>query len=445
MQNEETIAVKEAAGRYYLETYGCQMNFSDSEIVASILNDAGYASTLSCQDADVILLNTCAIRENAEEKVRKRLKEFGILKRKNPNLMIGMLGCMAERLKTNLLEEEKLVDIVAGPDAYRSIPQLVAKVEEGHKAVNVLLSLDETYSDISPVRTSGNGITAFVSIMRGCDNMCSFCVVPFTRGRERSRDPQTITKEIEELYMMGYREVTLLGQNVDSYHWNSFGFADLLERVANISPEMRVRFTTSNPQDMKDDILEVMALYQNICKFIHLPMQSGSDRMLRMMKRGYNRFKYIDRINAIRRMIPGCGISTDIITGFCSETEQDHADTLTLMEEVKFDYAFTFKYSERPGTLAARKYKDDIPDNVKTERLEEIIELQKKHSYNSNLADIGKTFCVLAESVSKRSPDFLFGRNSQNKGIVFPKMEHKPGDFVNIKITDCTSGTLIGV
>jgi tRNA-2-methylthio-N6-dimethylallyladenosine synthase len=462
---EQEITIRHIAKvekKFFLETYGCAMNFSDSEIVASILKSEGYTNTSSPEEADVILMNTCAIRENAEQRARQRLTEFRILKKENPSLVIGVLGCMAERLKTKLLEEEDLVDIVVGPDAYRSIPDLIGEVEGGQKAVNVLLSREETYADINPVRLSENGITAFISITRGCDNMCSFCVVPFTRGRERSRDPHTIVREAQNLFDNGYREVTLLGQNVDSYLWYGGGpkkdfdkatdeqksgavsFANLLEMVAKVSPLLRIRFSTSNPQDMTDEVLHVMARNENICRYIHLPVQSGSTTMLKRMNRGYDRERYFDRIAAIKRIVPGCGLSTDIISGFCSETEEEHKETLSLMEEVKFDYAYMFKYSERPGTYAAKKYTDDIPEEVKKRRLQEIVDLHRKHSHENNLSDIGKEFEVLVEGTSKKSADDASGRNSQNKMIVFPKEHYKAGDYVKVKVHSCTSGTLIG-
>lgn len=462
---QENIAdskLKQSGKRFFLETYGCQMNFSDSEIIASILKSDGYIGTNTPSDADVILMNTCAIRDNAEQRARQRLHEFKGIKKSNPSLIIGVMGCMAERLKTKLLDEEKLVDIVVGPDAYRSIPQLIEEVEGGHKAVNVLLSREETYADISPVRLSESGITAFISITRGCDNMCSFCVVPFTRGRERSRDPYTIVKEAQGLFDNGYREVTLLGQNVDSYVWyggglkkdfdkatdeqkkNAVSFANLLEMVAQVSPLLRIRFSTSNPQDMTDEVLYVMAKYENICRYVHLPLQSGSSRMLKHMNRGYDRERYLNRINAIRTIIPGCGISADIIAGFCSETEEEHKETLSLMEVVKYDYSYTFKYSERPGTMAAKKYTDDIPEEVKSRRLQEIIDLQRKHSYENNLANVGKELEVLVESVAKRSSGQLYGRNTQNKAVVFPREHYKPGDYVTVKIDTCNSATLVG-
>jgi tRNA-2-methylthio-N6-dimethylallyladenosine synthase len=449
-----------ATKKLYLESYGCQMNFSDSEIVASILKDNGYSTTKDIQEADVIFVNTCAIRDNAEQRVRGRLKEYKAVKKKNPDLVVGVLGCMAERLKSKLLEEEKLVDIVVGPDAYRDLPKLLETAETGQKAVNVILSKEETYADITPVRLGGNGITAFISIMRGCDNMCAFCVVPFTRGRERSRDPETIVNEAKDLFEQGYREVTLLGQNVDSYLYAGGGlkkeimteeekatavnFAQLLERVALVSPLLRVRFSTSHPKDMTDEVFHIMAKYPNICNYIHLPVQSGNSRILEMMNRGYTREWYQDRINSIRRIIPDCGLSTDIIAGFCSETDEEHKDTVSLMEWVGYDFAYMFKYSERPKTLAERKFKDDVPEEVKTTRLAEIVSLQQRLSHESNKRDVGKVFEVLVENTSKRSKDHLSGRNSQNKMVVFPKKNFKPGDYVQVKIVDCTPATLLG-
>jgi tRNA-2-methylthio-N6-dimethylallyladenosine synthase len=448
--------------KVYIESYGCQMNFSDSEIVASILQKEGYNTTTDINEADLIFVNTCSIREKAEQTVRKRLTNFHQIKKNNPNAKIGVLGCMAERMKQQLLEEEKLVDMVVGPDAYRDLPNLVKEVETGQKAVNVLLSKEETYADISPVRLGGNGVTAFISIMRGCDNMCSFCVVPFTRGRERSRNPETIVREAQELFEKGYREVTLLGQNVDSYLWyggglkknyenlteeekaQSVNFAQLLEKVAQVSPDLRVRFSTSHPKDMTDEVLETMAKYENICKYIHLPLQSGNNRILEMMNRGYTKEWYKSRIDAIRRIMPDCAISTDIISGFCTETYQEHLDTIDVMNYVKYEYAYMFKYSERPNTLAQRKFKDDVPEDEKTKRLTEIINLQQQHSLERNKAAVGKTYKVLVEGVSKRSAEHLFGRNSQNAVIVFPKKNFKPGDYVNVKVNDCTSATLLG-
>ncbi len=461
-QEEQIIKPIQAGKRFFLETYGCQMNFSDSEIVASILKSEGYAITNKEEEADVILMNTCAIRENVEQKTRQRLTEFRELKNEKPSVVIGVLGCMAERLKVKLLEEEDLVDMVVGPDAYRSIPGLIEEVEGGQKAINVLLSREETYADINPVRLSENGISAFISIMRGCDNMCAFCVVPFTRGRERSRDPESIMKEAKSLFDNGYREVTLLGQNVDSYLWYGGGlkkdfdkieeeqkkkainFAGLLAVVAEVSPLLRVRFSTSNPQDMTDEVLKTMVKHENICRYIHLPMQSGSTTTLKRMNRGYDREKYIDRIRAIRTIIPGCGISTDIISGFCGETEEEHKETLSLMDEVSFDYAYMFKYSERPGTSAAKKFADDVPEEVKKRRLQEIIDLHRKHAHVSNVNDIGKIFEVLVEGNSKKSDKDVSGRNSQNKVLVFPKEHYKRGDYVKVKVHSCTSGTLLG-
>ena len=443
--------------KLYVESYGCQMNFSDSEVVASIMTKEGYTTTRNVDEADVVLINTCSIRENAEQRVRNRLTEFKHKKDQNPDLVVGILGCMAERLKKALLEEEKLVDLVAGPDAYRDLPNLVEEVGTGQKAVNVLLSRDETYADISPVRLDQGGISAFVTIMRGCDNMCSFCVVPFTRGRERSRDPQTIVEECKDLFDKGYREVTLLGQNVDSYRWNltskgeikddnlpTTNFAQLMEMVALVSPHLRVRFSTSHPKDMTDDVLEIMAKYENICPYIHLPVQSGHTDVLARMNRGYSREWYLDRIKAIRKHMPDCAISTDIITGFCGETDEEHQDTISLMKEVQFDFAYMFKYSERPKTLAERRFDDDVPDAVKGTRLNEIIELQLQHSRLSNEKQIGKTVKVLIEGTSKRSEEHLCGRNGQNAMVVFPKQNYEKGQYVMVKISDCTSATLMG-
>lgn len=437
--------------KLYIESYGCQMNFSDSEIVTSILQEGGYATTDNFETADVILLNTCAIRDNAEQKVRNRLKNFSHLKKKRPGMVVGVLGCMAERLKTKFLEEEKIVDVVAGPDAYRDLPNLLNEVEDGHKAINVFLSKEETYADITPVRLNSNGVTAFVSIMRGCDNMCSFCVVPFTRGRERSRDPHSILKECEDLLIAGYKEVTLLGQNVDSYKWSSddksenVNFAGLLEKVALISPELRVRFSTSHPKDITDEVLHTMKKYENICNYIHLPAQSGSSRILKLMNRTYDRAWYMNRIDAIREILgEECGISQDMITGFCTETEEDHQETLSLMEYVKYDYGFMFSYSERPGTPAAKKYEDDIPADIKQRRLAEIIALQQQLSETRNQLSIGKVYKVLVEGFSKRSDDFLQGRNDQNKVVIFPKENFKKGDYVMMKVNACSSATLKG-
>ena len=452
-------ALNQPTKKMFLESYGCAMNFSDSEIVASILADKGYSTTTDFNEADLILLNTCAIRDGAEQRVRGRLKTFNTLKRNNPKLMIGVLGCMAERLKSKFLEEEKIVDIVVGPDAYRDLPGLIESVEGGQKAVNVLLSLEETYADINPVRLDSNGVTAFISITRGCDNMCSFCVVPFTRGRERSRDPESIVNEARNLFEQGYKEITLLGQNVDSYLWangkakktlsdeeieKAFTFANLLETVAHVSPDLRIRFSTSNPQDMTDDVLHAIARYENICKYVHLPVQSGSTSMLERMNRGYTREKYLERIKAIRQIIPNCGISTDIITGFCGETEQEHESTLSLMKEVRFDFAYMFAYSERPGTLAHKKYKDDVPEEVKKKRLQEVMDLQKEHSAETVKKGLGKTYKVLVEGISKKSNDRLYGRTSQNTVAAFPKANAKKGDYVNVKISECTPATMLG-
>ena len=437
--------------RFYIESYGCQMNFSDSEIVASILSGEGFGPTRNLDQADLILLNTCSIREKAEQTVRKRLTEFRKLKKQRPSLLIGVLGCMAERLKSRLLEEEKLVDIVVGPDAYRSLPQLIVEADGGQKAVNVLLSREETYADISPVRLNSNGISAFVSIMRGCNNMCSFCVVPFTRGRERSRASESILNECRELYENGFREVTLLGQNVDSYYFSPeegqpVTFARLLEEVALIAPDLRVRFSTSHPKDITDEVLHTMAKYNNICKYIHLPLQSGSTRVLQLMNRSYTREWYKAKVDRIRELLPGCGLSSDIIAGFCTETQEDHQDTLDMMNYAGYDFSYMFFYSERPGTLAHRRYKDDIPEAVKKSRLQEIVALQGKLSLQSNHNDLGKTFEVLIESDSKKTDRDWMGRNSQNKVVVFPKgnSDHAPGQYVSVKITGCTQATLLG-
>ena len=448
--------------KLFIESYGCQMNFSDSEIVASILSEQGYNTTQNLEDADLVLVNTCSIRDKAEQTVRKRLKYYDKIKVKNPKMKVGVLGCMAERLKTKFLEEEKIVDLVVGPDAYKDIPNLLSEVEEGRDAINVILSKEETYGDISPVRLNSNGISAFVSITRGCDNMCTFCVVPFTRGRERSRDPQSIIEEVNDLWAKGYKEVTLLGQNVDSYLWYGGGlkkdfdkaselqkatavnFAKLLELCAKVQPKMRFRFSTSNPQDMTLDVIETMAAYRNICNYIHLPVQSGSDRILKEMNRLHTREEYFELIDNIRRIIPDVAISQDMIAGFPTETEEDHNDTLSLMEYVKYDFGFMFAYSERPGTLAGRKMKDDIPAEVKQRRLNEIQDLQRKHSHYRTKQHVGKIEEVLIEKSSKRSDQQWAGRNSQNTVVVFPKEHYKPGDFVNVKILDCTSATLIG-
>jgi tRNA-2-methylthio-N6-dimethylallyladenosine synthase len=434
--------------KFFIETYGCQMNFSDSEIVASILEGEGFGSTKDIMDADMIFINTCSIRDNAEQRVRKRLGYMQSLKKKNPRLVIGMLGCMAERLKTQLLEEEQVLDLIAGPDSYRDLPRLMAEVESGRKAVNTLLSIEETYADISPVRYDSNGISAFISIMRGCENYCAYCVVPYVRGQERSRDATSITQEAEALFHKGFREVTLLGQNVNSYQWNQDGketaFAGLLEKVALMNPLLRIRFATSHPKDLSDELLLTMARWKNICKAIHLPVQSGSTRILDHMNRGYTRKQYLERIAAIRNFFPDCAISTDIIAGFCDETEEDHKETLSLMEQVGFDYAYMFRYSERPNTLAADRYQDNVPAEVKDRRLREIIDLQQKLSYQSNKKDVGKTFEVLIGGFSKRSDKFFSGRNSQNKVVVFPVTSNNPGEYVHVKINRFTSATLIG-
>ena len=438
--------------RFYIESYGCAMNFSDSEIVASILQEGGFGATKNVEEADLIFLNTCSIREKAEQTVRKRLTEFKKLKKRKPAMLVGMLGCMAERLKAKLLEEEKLVDLVVGPDAYRTLPALIAEADGGQKGVNVLLSRDETYADIAPVRLNSNGITAFVSIMRGCNNMCSFCVVPFTRGRERSREAASIVAECKALFEDGYKEVTLLGQNVDSYYYvpdtdeKPVTFADLLESVASVSPLLRVRFSTSHPKDITDDVLFTMAKYGNICKYIHLPLQSGSTRVLGLMNRSYSREWYMAKIDRIKEIMPDCAISSDIISGFCTETEEDHQDTLCVMVYAKYEMSYMFFYSERPGTLAQRRYEDDVPLNVKKRRLQEIVDLQGKLSHQSNIEDFGKTFEVLIEGTSKKSETQWTGRNSQNKVIVFDKgvKTHRPGSYAKVKVTGCTRTTLIG-
>ena len=444
--------VNEYQKKFYIESYGCQMNFSDSEIVASILNNEGFGATRNYEEADLVLLNTCSIREKAEQTVRKRLTEFRKIKDAKPGMLIGVLGCMAERLKSKFLEEEKLVDMVVGPDAYRSLPGLIEEAETGQKAVNVLLSREETYADISPVRLDSNGVTAFISIMRGCNNMCSFCVVPFTRGRERSRDAYSIVAEAQDLFNKGFREVTLLGQNVDSYYWidetkdEIVTFAKLLEKVALVHPDLRVRFSTSHPKDITEEVLRTIAKYENICKYIHLPVQSGSTRVLQLMNRTYTREWYIAKVNQVKNIIPECGISSDIIAGFCTETEEDHHDTLSIMQHSKYDMSYMFIYSERPGTLAARRYKDDVPEEIKKRRLQEIVALQGKLSFESNQRDIGKSFKVLIEGDSKRSSDDWMGRNTQNKVIVFFKgnQDLKKGDYAWVKVNDCTQATLLG-
>ncbi len=434
--------------KLYIETYGCQMNVADSEVVVSIMKEQGFDVTENINQSDIILINTCSIRDNAEQRVWGRLDVFKQMKKKNPVILIGVIGCMAERLKNKLLEEEKMIDIVVGPDAYRDLPNLLQVAEAGHQAINVLLSREETYANINPVRLDKNNVSAFVSIMRGCNNMCAYCVVPYTRGAERSRNPETIINEIKELIKNGYKEVTLLGQNVDSYKWTenliNYHFYDLLEEVARLNPELRVRFSTSHPKDMSDEVLQVMANYKNICNHIHLPVQSGSSKILDLMNRGYDRKKYLNRIEAIKRILPEAAISTDIIAGFCSETDEDHNETLSLMKEVGYDFAYMFKYSERPNTKASRKLKDDVPEEIKAKRLTEIITLQNKLSAQCKQNDIGKTFEVLVEGISKKSTNQLFGRTSQNKVVVFPKHNNKIGDYVNVKITKCTSATLIG-
>jgi len=448
--------------KLYIESYGCQMNFSDSEIVASIMKDNGFDTTSEFELADVIFLNTCSIRDKAEQTIRKRLTQFNTLKKGKPEITIGVLGCMAERIKEQLLVEEKLVDVVVGPDAYRDLPKLVLEAEEGQKGVNTFLSREETYADISPVRLNSNGVTAMISIMRGCDNMCSFCVVPFTRGRERSRDPHSILQEIKNLYERGYKEVTLLGQNVDSYKWSPeennkarlnkkeslsevVNFAHLLEMVALVGPDLRVRFSTSHPKDITDDVLYTMQKYDNICKYIHLPVQSGNSRILEMMNRTYDRDWYLERVNKIREILgEECGISSDMIAGFCSETEEEHQDTLSLMDKVQYDFSYMFYYSERPGTLAAKKYSDDIPLEIKKRRLQEIIDKQNQLSHQRNKLDVGKTQRVLIEGFSKRSEEQLKGRNFANKMVIIDKGDLQKGDYVDVLITDCTPATLFG-
>ena len=437
--------------RFYIESYGCQMNFSDSEIVASILAGAGFQPTRNLEASDLILINTCSIREKAEDTVRKRLKIFNQIKTKKPGTLIGVLGCMAERLKAKLIDQEKLVDLVVGPDAYRDLPKLLIGAEEGEKGINVFLSREETYADISPLRLGSNGVSAFISIMRGCDNMCSFCVVPFTRGRERSRNAFSILAEATDLYQKGYREITLLGQNVDSYKWEHpetkqvVNFAQLLEMTAHVHPDLRIRFSTSHPKDITDEVLHTMAKYENICKYIHLPVQSGNSRILKLMNRTYDREWYKERVDAIYRILPDCAISSDIIAGFCSETEAEHQDTLSMIEYAEYSMSYMFFYSERPGTLAAKKYPDDIPLEVKKRRLAEIIQLQSKTSLKRNQADIGQTFKVLIEGDSKKSDQDFKGRNSQNKMIIFPKKgSYQPGDYVMVKVHDATSATLKG-
>lgn len=434
--------------KFYIETYGCQMNVADSEIVVSLLTDHGFEHCRDLSQADLILVNTCSIRENAEQRIWGRLDIFRKEKRKRPGTMVGVIGCMAERLKEKLLETDKMVDIVVGPDAYRELPALVIGALEGHKAVNVLLSREETYADIAPVRLDENGVSAFVSIMRGCNNMCSYCVVPYVRGAERSRDPNSIIRETEDLFRQGYREVTLLGQNVDSYLWSAgetvVDFSSLLSMTAEISPLLRVRFSTNHPKDMSDAVLNTMARYPNICRHIHLPLQSGSSRILKLMNRKYDREWYMERVSSIRSILPECSISTDIISGFCSETEEDHLETLSLMEWAGFDFAYMFAYSERPETGAARKLKDDVPEEIKKRRLKEVISLQNRISASVKKQDVGMVFEVLVEGRSKKSEDHLYGRTSQNKVVVFPAADHKPGDLINVMIEKSTSATLIG-
>lgn len=438
-----------SAKKLYIETYGCQMNVVDSEVVAAILQRQQYQLTEEIGQADLILINTCSIRDHAEQRIRSRLRDFRKIKQQNPEVSVGIIGCMAERLKEQLLDEEPVVDLVAGPDAYRRLPGLLDEVESGKKGIDTLLSAEETYDDIEPVRMDRNHVTSFVSVMRGCNNHCAYCVVPGTRGIERSRDPETIVRESSELFDKGYREVTLLGQNVNSYSWEQgnarFSFEQLLESVAEIDPLLRVRFATSHPKDMTDELLRVMARHPNLCRSIHLPVQSGSTSVLKRMKRRYTREHYMDRITAIRQYLPGASISTDIIAGFCGETEEEHHETLSLMEWVGYDFSYMFKYSERPGTLAARKYEDDIPERVKTMRLNEIIELQMKLSLSSKEQDIGQTYEVLVEGRSKKSEDHLYGRSSQNKVVVFPRGQITPGTYIHVRITGCTSATLIGI
>ncbi|WP_347373935.1 tRNA (N6-isopentenyl adenosine(37)-C2)-methylthiotransferase MiaB [Aequorivita sp. Q41] len=461
--NTLTLEAREGnSKKLYIESYGCAMNFSDSEIVASILADQGFNTTSLLEEADLVLVNTCSIRDKAEQTVRKRLEKYNAVKRVNPKMKVGVLGCMAERLKEKFLEEEKIVDLVVGPDAYKDIPNLLKEVEEGRDAVNVILSKEETYGDISPVRLGGNGITAYVSITRGCDNMCTFCVVPFTRGRERSRDPQSILNEVNDLAEKGYKEITLLGQNVDSYLWYGGGlkkdfknasemqqatatdFAQLLAMVAAKHPKMRIRFSTSNPQDMGEDVLHIVAKHKNICNHIHLPVQSGSTRILKEMNRQHTREEYMKLVDRIKEIIPECSISQDMIIGFPSETEEDHEATKSLMEYVKYSFGYMYKYSERPGTMAARKLEDDVPEETKSRRLTEIVDLQQKHSAIRTRGFLGKTVTVLIEKESKKNKDEWSGRTEHNNVVVFPKKNYKPGDFVNVKITDCTTATLIG-
>jgi tRNA-2-methylthio-N6-dimethylallyladenosine synthase len=463
-QGEKLAAngIKGNQRKLYLESFGCAMNFSDSEIVASILAKEGFNTTQNLEEADLVLVNTCSIRDKAEQTVRKRLEKYNAVKRINPKMKVGVLGCMAERLKSKFLEEEKIVDLVVGPDAYKDLPNLIAEVEEGRNAVNVILSKEETYGDISPVRLQSNGVSAFVSITRGCDNMCTFCVVPFTRGRERSRDPQSIIEEINDLAAKNYKEITLLGQNVDSYLWYGGGlkkdfenatdmqkatavdFATLLEMAALAQPKMRVRFSTSNPQDMEENVLHVIAKHKNICKHLHLPVQSGSTRVLKAMNRQHTREEYMGLIDTIRRILPDCSISQDMISGFPTETEADHEDTLSLMQYVNYDFGYMYSYSERPGTMAARKLEDDVTEAIKQRRLSEVIAVQRASSAYRTQQHIGKTEEVLIEKESKKSDQHWAGRNTQNTMVVFPKEHYKVGDFVMVKMNDCTSATLIG-
>jgi len=464
----ETLVVERPEGvasngkKFYIESYGCAMNFNDSEIVASILTSRGYDGTKDYNEADIVFINTCSIRDKAEQTIRKRLANIKVIKKRNPGAIIGVLGCMAERMKEQLLVEEKLVDIVAGPDSYRTLPDLIEEAVGGQRAVNVLLSREETYADINPVRLSSNGISAFVSIMRGCDNMCAFCVVPYTRGRERSRAPESILNEVKDLLEKGFKEITLLGQNVDSYRWsedetvrgkklidlkdtdNVVNFANLLEMVAITAPLMRIRFSTSHPKDLLDDVLYVIAKYKNICNYIHLPVQSGSDACLDRMNRTYTKAWYMNRLEAVNRILPDCGISTDIIVGFCGETEEEFEATMEIMREVKYDLAYMYYYSERPGTLAAKKFVDDVPEEVKKQRLQRLVDLHRKNSFESNLRDVGKTFEVLIEGSSKKNEKDLYGRTDHNKVCVFAERNSKPGDYVMIKVDSCTSGTLLG-
>jgi tRNA-2-methylthio-N6-dimethylallyladenosine synthase len=448
--------------KVYIESYGCQMNFADSEVVASILTKDGFSTTKELAEADLILLNTCSIRDKAEQTIRKRLANFNTIKKNKPEMVIGVLGCMAERLKSKLIDEEKLVDLVVGPDAYRDLPNLVEEVDNGHKAVNVILSKEETYAEIEPIRMGGNGVTAFVSITRGCDNMCTFCVVPFTRGRERSRDPKSIVNEATQLFEQGYREVTLLGQNVDSYLWyggglkkefnnlseeeksTSVNFAQLMEMVAQVNPLLRVRFSTSHPKDLTDDVIYTIAKYDNICNYIHLPVQSGNNRILELMNRGYTKEWYKERIDKIWEVIPDCSISSDIIAGFCSETDEEHEETLDMMRYVRYQLGYMFKYSERPNTVAQRKFEDDIPEEIKQKRLEEIITVHRENAHFRNNEMVGKVYEVLIEGTSKKSEEELYGRTPQNAVAVFPKENHTVGTYVNILIESCTTGTLIG-